>query len=214
MFKKVFRHIEVAHVGVFFGFITLGIALHKDYGIGIPLAVVVVGGLLAWSAARNTYQKNSTVLVDKYDERFSEGLKRQRRSAALFLLGENPSGDELEDVLDFFESPIAEKVSDGSIDTEQIYSVFYHWIRLYYQASQKFREEYRKGEPAAYTNFAELYDQTSKFERLEIEKELERKCKLEDLLLSQEKLTKYLQQEANLKTESSDWGKLFHQKKS
>jgi hypothetical protein len=214
MFKKVFRHIEVAHVGVFFGFITLGIALHKDYGIGIPLAVVVVGGLLAWSAARNTYQKNSTVLVDKYDERFSEGLKRQRRSAALFLLGENPSGDELEDVLDFFESPIAEKVSDGSIDTEQIYSVFYHWIRLYYQASQKFREEYRKGEPAAYTNLAELYDQTSKFERLEIEKELERKCKLEDLLLSQEELTKYLQQEANLKTESSDWGKLFHQKKS
>jgi hypothetical protein len=210
MFKRSFQHIEGQHVGILFGFITLGTALYKEHGIWLSLAVVFVGLVLVWSAARNAYTAKSTALVDKYDERFFEKMSRERRSAAVFLLGENSNGDELEDVLDFFESPIAKKVSDGCIDAEQIYDTFYHWIRLYYQASHKFIEEYRKDEPAAYTNLAELYAQTSKCEEKEIEKELGRKCKLEDLLLSQEDLTKYLRQEANLKTESSDWKKIFH----
>src|ERR1022692_4561435 len=55
--------------------------------------------------------------------------------------------------------------------------------------------------------------QTSNYEAKGIEKELGRKCKLDDLLLSQEDLTKYLRQDANLKTEPSDWEKLFHLKK-
>jgi hypothetical protein len=213
MFNRIFRHIEVAHVGVLFGFITLGIALLKDYGIWITLMVVAVGLVLALSAAHNAYITKSTALVDKYDERFFEKMSRERKSAALFLLGKNSNGDELEDVLDFFESPIAKKVSDGCIDVEQIYDTFYHWIRLYYQASQKFIKEYRTDEPAAYTNLAELFAQTSNYEKKEMEKELGRKCKLEDFFLSQEDLTKYLQQEANLKTGSSDWDKIFLQQK-
>jgi hypothetical protein len=49
-------------------------------------------------------------------------MSRERKSAALFLLGENANSDELEDVLDFFESPIGSKISTGCIDAEQIAS--------------------------------------------------------------------------------------------
>lgn len=205
---------EVAHAGVLFGFVTLGGALYNECGIWFSLGVVAVGLILTLSAAHNAYVTKSTSLVDKYDERFFQNMSRERRSAALFLLGENSNSDELEDVLDFFESPIAKKVSDGSIDAEQIYDTFYHWIRLYYQAGRKFIEEYRKDEPAAYANLAELYAQTSKYEEKEIEKELRRNCKLEDLLLSKDDLTKYLRQEANLKTETADWDKLFGREKA
>lgn len=102
MFKRVFQHIQVAHVGVLFGFVTLGIAVQKDHGTAFMLVVVAVGLVLALSAAHNAYIMQSTALVDKYDERFFEKLGRERRSAALFLLGENSNSDELEDVLDFF----------------------------------------------------------------------------------------------------------------
>ncbi len=209
MIKRIFQHIEIAHAGILFGFLSLGIALFKDYGIVMLLVVWVVGVVLALSAAHNAYITKSTALIDNYDERFFEKMSRQRKSAALFLLGENSNSDELEDVLDFFESPIAKKVNEGCIDAEQVYDTFYHWIRLYLQASLNFREEYRKDEHTAYTNLAELYAQTSQFEQREIEKETGRTCKLDDLLLTQKKLTTYLQQEANLKTEASDWENIF-----
>ncbi len=209
MFKRIFQHIEVSHVGIFFGFVTLGVALLKDYGIGICLLIAIVGLVLSLFAAHNSYIAKSTALVDKYDERFFEKMSRERKSAALYLLGENPSSDELEDVLDFFESPIAKKVSAGCIDAEQVYDTFYHWIRLYHQASQKYLEKYREREPSAYTSLGELYAQTSAYEKREIENETGRECKLKDLLLSPEDLTTYLRQEANLKTESSDWEKVF-----
>jgi hypothetical protein len=209
MFKRLFGHVEVAHVGVLFGFFTLGTAMYKDFGVFISIMVAIVGLLLVYGAARNAYIAKSTALLDKYDERFSEKMVRERKAAALFLLGENSDGDELEDVLDFFETPIARKVSDGSVDAEQIYETFYHWIRLYYQASLKFIEEYRKREPAAYSSLANLYAETAKYEQKEIEKKLGRKCKLEDLLLSEENMKMYLRQEANLKTEPSDWANIF-----
>jgi hypothetical protein len=209
MVKRVFQYVEVAHVGVFFGFISLGVALLKDYGFWTCLAVWVVGGALAISAALNSYTSKSTALVDKYEEIFFRQMIRERKSAALFLLEENPNSDELEDVLDFFESPLAKKIADGCVDARQVYDTFYHWIRLYHQASPKFRQAYRKDEPAAYTSIADLYARTSKYEEKQIAQALGRKCKLEDLFLNQEDLTKYLRQEANLKTESADWEKLF-----
>ena len=209
MLKRIFQHVDLGHVGVFFGFVSLGVALLKDYGFWICLAVWVVGLFLALSAAHNSYVSKSTALVDKYEEIFFRKMNRERKSAALFLLGENPNADELEDVLDFLESPIAKKIADGSIDAEQVYDTFYHWIRLYHQASHKFLQEYRKDEPAAYTSIGELYAQTSHYEKKEIEQELGRECKLEDLLLNQEDSAKYLRQEANLKTETADWEKVF-----
>jgi hypothetical protein len=206
--KRIFKHVEVAHVGVFFGFVTLGIALLKDYGFWVCLAVWVVGVVLALSAAHNSYISKSTALTDKYEEIFFRQMNRERKSAALFLLGENSNADELEDVLDFFESPVAKKIADGCMDAEQAYETFYHWIRLYHQASHRFIQEYRVKEPAAYTSIGDLYARTSEYEEKEIEQALGRKCKLADLLLNQEDLAKYLRQEANLKNRPC-WEKVF-----
>jgi hypothetical protein len=170
MVNRIFQHVEVAHVGVFFGFVTLGVALLKDHGIWICLGIAVMGAVLALSAAHNTYTSKSAALVDQYEEIFFRKMSRERRSAALLLLGENSNADELEDVLDFFESPVAKKVNDGCIDAEQAYDTFYHWIRLYYQASQKSLQEYRREEPAAYTSIGDLYAQTSKYEKKRLRK--------------------------------------------
>ena len=204
--KRLYNHVEVAHVGVLFGFVTLGISLliDKSLGIWIPLAVIIAGVGLALSAAHNNYISKSTALIDKYDERFIEKMNRQRKSAALYLLGKNPNSDELEDVLDFFESPIGAKVNAGCIDAKQVYETFYHWIRLYYQASVRFREEYRSKELSAYETIDELFSRTSKYEKS--------RCKQKDLVLSQEDLIKYLHQEADLKTETSDWENAFNKK--
>ena len=200
--KRILQHVEGVHFGVLFGFIGVGIALLKDYGCFALVTMVIVGILLALSAAHNAYIAKSTALVDKYDERFFDKMSRQRKSAALFLLGENPNADELEDVLDFFESPIASKVKEGGIDAKQVYDIFYHWVRLYYEASQNFIAEYRKGEPAAYTELADLYRELSICEKKEVDSD-------KDLRLTPEKLKEYVRQEANLKTESSDWEKVF-----
>ena len=202
MVKRIFQHVEGAHFGVLFGFIGIGVALLKDYGLCALVTMVVVGILLALSAAHNAYVAKSTALVDKYDERFFEKMSRQRKSAALFVLGENPNADELEDVLDFFESPIASKVKEGAIDAKQVYEIFYHWVRVYYEASQTFIAEYRKSEPAAYTGLSGLYEELSVCEKKEIGTD-------KDLRLTPERLKEYLQQEANLKTEFSDWEKVF-----
>ena len=43
-------------------------------------------------------------------------MKSERESAARFLLAESSNGDDLEDVLDYLESPIAEKVVSGAVD--------------------------------------------------------------------------------------------------
>jgi len=202
MVKRIFQYVEVGHVGVFFGFVSLGVALLKDYGFWICLAVWITGFVLALFAAHNSYVSKSTALVDKYEEIFFRKMNRERKSAALFLLGENSNGDELEDILDFFESPVAKKTAEGCIDVEQVYDTFYHWIRLYYQASKKFIEEYRKAEPAAYTSLAGLYAVTSNCERKEAGAD-------RDLCLPAEKLKEYLQQESTLKTESADWEQIF-----
>jgi hypothetical protein len=59
------------------------------------------------------------------------------------------------------------------------------------------------------SQFVHQQIQTSTYEERKIEQELGRKCKSEDLLLSQERLAKYMRQEANLKTEPADWEKVF-----
>src|ERR1043166_8242958 len=131
-------------------------------------------------------------LVDKYEERFFERMKDERELAAKFLLGERSDSGELEDVLDYFEAPIAEKVEAGEVDAERIYNVFYHWVRLYWQASRRFVEKYRREEPAAWGNIKTLYKIISEFEKRTLERKLGRRVTDEDLKLTPEKLDEYL----------------------
>lgn len=200
--KRICQYIDWPGVMALLGFVSLAsVSLAKGYPSYFVFSLAIIGLVLVCLAAHNSYIHKSTALVDKYDERFFERMKRERACAAQYLLGETTDSDGLEDILDFFQSPIAEKVISGAIDEQQIYSLFYHWIRLYWQGQsyKKYVENYRKEEPAAWESLETLYKQMSILEKIEVERESERRCSDQDLILNSEKLKKYLQQEARLK---------------
>ncbi|MGB8993111.1 MAG: hypothetical protein WCD80_13740 [Desulfobaccales bacterium] len=199
--KRIVRYVDWPGVMGLLGFLSLAlVSLSRGYPSYFVFTLSLIGLVLVWFAARNSYNQKSTALVDKYEERFFERMKIERKSAAQYLLGEQAESGELEDILDFFQTPIAEKVISGEIDERQVYSLFYHWIRLYWEAGQKYIEDYRKGEPAAWESLKTLYDRMSTIEKAEVERDLGRRCTDQELVLTPEKSIKYLQQEARLKT--------------
>ncbi len=117
----------------------------------------------------------------------------------MFLLGRNPDGfSDLEDVLDFFEALIAQKTVDNFLDDREVYSYFYHWIRLYWQASKEYVENYRREEPMAWGTIQELHDIVTTFEKKEIKKDTGREPREDELFLSKDKMHKQLEKEARL----------------
>ena len=127
-------------------------------------------------------------------------MKKERIFAAKRLLEEEQDPGELEDVLDYFESPIAEKVAAGDVEEKRIYETFYHWIRLYWQASQKYIKDRQKQEPEVWTDVEKLYKRLSVFAERDREKELGRKIDDQELILSPEELQEELRKEAKIKT--------------
>lgn len=124
--KRFFGHLEWQSVSIFFGFIMLAVTLRKTEEIWLAVFVGFIGLALLYCSARNAYVHKSTALIDKYDERFFDKMRAERKAAARFLLGEKPEDekgptgqDDLEDVLDFLEAPLAKKLEAGMIDAEQ-----------------------------------------------------------------------------------------------
>ena len=201
IFKRTTQNIEWPTLIGLWGFITLAITLRSQ---GYPLYFVIglagIGIVVSFLAAYNSYRQKSTALLDKYEERFFERMKRERRLAAQYLLGKRKETDELEDVLDFFEAPIARKLLSGHLDSFEVYSYFFHLISLYLQAAQGFIEKYRREEPAAWGDLESLWNKMFAIEKAELKRDRhKRKIQWQidqDLLLRPEKLKEYLEQEA------------------
>jgi hypothetical protein len=197
--KRVFTNIEWPGFIGLWGFLTLAImALSQGYSVYFVIILAAMGVGMAIIVAHNTFRNKSEVLIDKYEEKFFEKLESKRKSAAQFLLGNNPQGSgELEDILDFLEAPLAQKVIGNYIDAREVYSYFYHWIRLYWQASQNYINDYRKDEPGAWGSIGKLYEYVSVYEKKEIKKDTGKVCTDNDLILTPQKLKKYLKEEAS-----------------
>jgi hypothetical protein len=204
--KRMANHIEWHGALILFAFVTLAINLEKGHA-NVAVVIGILGFLLFVASCRSAYLYKSTALLDRYDERFFERMRKERKGAAKFLLGEKfddpegPTGeDDLEDVLDFFESPLAEQVNKGVLGANEVYDMFYHWVRLYYQSpiTQQYLEKYYKQEPAAWGCLRELYGRLLEIERKTI-RQRKGSCSAEDLKLSSDELAKYLRQEARLR---------------
>ena len=150
--KQISENIEWPAFIVLMGFSTLAAMIFdKGYSFYFSFFVAAIGIAMFIIIAQNTFRNKSAALIDKYEEIFFEKLENKRKIAAQFLLGKNTQGSgELEDILDFLEAPLAQKVLDNYIDGREAYSYFYHWIRLYWQASQNYITDYRKDEPSAW----------------------------------------------------------------
>jgi hypothetical protein len=198
IWKRIVINIEWPIIIGIWGFFTLIIAVaDKGYSSVFIIIFTILGLFFTGLAAYNSYRHKSTALLDKYEERFFDKMEPKRKRAAQFLLNENPDGaGDLEDILDFFEAPIAQKVASGELDEFKTYSYFYHWVRLYWQAAQKYIEDYRQDEPAAWGSLEGLYKKMSDFEKGEIKSDTGKVVTDNELILKPEKLEKYLRQEA------------------
>jgi hypothetical protein len=204
--RSLANYIEWHAALILFAFGTLAVNWKTDRP-GLAVAIGIVGLLLFVASARSAYLYKSTALIDKYDERFFDKMRAERRGAARFLLGQQPETqngptgeDDLEDVLSFFEAPLASQLKAGQISAELTYDYFYHWVRLYYQSPvcQQYIERYCREEAASYSDLRDLYGKLQEMEKAAIERK-KRPCKAEDYRLTPEKLKEYLEQEARLR---------------
>jgi hypothetical protein len=196
------KNIHGPEIIALFGFVSVAVMSGLQGYWVIALIVAAVGMIFIILSAKNSYRQRSTELVDKYEERFFERMKLERKWAAKYLLEESKKASDrdcLEYVLDFLQAPIAEKVISGILIEKQVYDYFHHWIIMYYQASQEYIENYRKNQPSSWCYLKQLYDKILIIEKMEKERELGRKCDPKELIYSPVELKNYLEQEARIK---------------
>ncbi len=204
--KKLLNHIEWHAALILFAFSTLAVNLYEKHPC-LALAIGVIGLLLFVASARSAFLYKSTALIDRYDERFFCKMTKERRGAARFLLGEKPEDvdgpageDDLEDVLDFFEAPLASSLKDGTVSARRLYDVFFDWARLYYESPKAatFIEDYQKWQPSAYGGLRDFFGVLQQIEEKEtISKR--GKCAIADLKLTPGQLEQCLRKEARLR---------------
>lgn len=199
--QRTLQNVEWPTLIGLFGFLTLTYMSITQGHPYFALIILIIGVMFVFLAAYNSYRHKSIELVDRYEERFFVKMKQERRLAAQYLLGQYPECYELEDVIDFFEAPIADKVFSREIDEKQVYKYFRYWIILYWQAAQKHVEEFRKEDPTTWSFFEALYDRMIVLKQQQMEELLNNKCNKQDLILSQEIIKKYLTGEARLKND-------------
>jgi len=208
LFKRIYQNVEWPSIIGLSNFCMLGVvALYQGYSVYSFILLAVLGLAVAVLAAYNGFREKSFALLDRYEERFFERMEKKRKDAALFLLGRNPEGsDDLEDILDFFQAPIAQKTIDQHLEDKEVYSYFYHWIRLYWQAAKDYVQRYREDEPETWQDLETLYHIVTDCAERDIKEGIKKgkrgERKGDEIILSKEKLQRQLEQEARLTGQS------------
>jgi hypothetical protein len=103
-------------------------------------------------------------LMDKFDSREFQGKLKNAAKACLAHLDTTDPGVAVEDVLDFFDD-VAFLVNKGALDEEMMWHTFYHWVRVYYQASEQYIINRQKREPAVWSAFSQIYPRLNALEQ-------------------------------------------------
>lgn len=146
----------------------------KYFDVSTWIAIVaagaaIVAAIAAFLQARGLKLSIKADTLLKFIDRFdSTNFKMARRTATLAchtnLKNKNP-GVDVDDVLDFFED-IAFMVNKQALDQEMAWHAFFHWMRLYYQASEKYIDERRQEEPTVWKYFIGLYHKLVALEKI------------------------------------------------
>jgi len=115
------------------------------------LTVVVLG----YFAARGAYTQKSIDRITEYARDFN-AIKTQRRKAAIYLLRKGGKKTDVDDVLDFFDSPLGNLTDRGYLDEKLVYDFFFEWIRGYWSACKEYIEA--QPDKTKWNSFAALYD--------------------------------------------------------
>jgi hypothetical protein len=103
-------------------------------------------------------------LIDRLDSiEYQDKRKKAAESCLTNLESRNPAV-EVEDVLDFLED-VAFFVHTGALTPKAAWHGFYHWIRGYCQASERYIAERQSAEPEVYKELLWLYPKLNRLER-------------------------------------------------
>jgi len=112
--------------------------------------------VLATVAAHNSHWERSIDRVAQYDGEF-RSMTRERFNAARFCLGKGGKQYDVDEVLDFFDSPIGTLTELGFLDDELVYDFFFEWIRGYWSACNVYIEETRRKDDTLWESMVVLH---------------------------------------------------------
>lgn len=154
-----------------------------DWQTIIAGGAAVIGGLAAYSAGRiqaratreaadreiaaikSTLQADSIIrLMEKFDNPDFQEKRKHAAQACLNHLEDKTPGIVIDDILDFFDD-VAFLVTKGALETEMMWHPFYHWVRMYYQASDQHIINRTKTEPAVWNYLRSIYPRLNELEK-------------------------------------------------
>jgi hypothetical protein len=154
--KILCAHVEWSTASMFIGLGSLVVALGAN---NWPWWMVAVAGLAAvvvgYFAAHSAYTQKSIDRITQYDRDF-KALKPERKIAVHFLLGRGGKKTDVDDVLDFFDSPLGNLTDRGYLDEKLVYDFFFEWIRGYWSACKEYIE--CQPDRTKWNSFSVLYE--------------------------------------------------------
>ncbi len=126
----------------------------------------------------------------KFDARFNEPNFRATRSNAAKALLSRTYEEEAEDVFDFFDT-VGLSVKLDALSDELAYSVFFHWINLYWIAGKHYIGSKQTETGTVWSNFQKLSETVREIER-------QKDPESEDLKMPESRLHEQLQEEIDM----------------
>jgi hypothetical protein len=147
-----------------------------DWQTLITGLLAIVSASIAYKATRQAADKQiaaikSSVqadtllrLMDKFDSEEFQGKLKNAAEACLAHLDTKDPGIAVDDVLDFLDDA-AFLVRKGALDEEMMWHPFYHWVRVYYQASEQYIISRQKREPTVWSALSWVYPRLNNLEK-------------------------------------------------
>jgi hypothetical protein len=158
---KIYRaNIDWSSASMFIGLGSLAVTLltnHRPWWLIFVVGFVIIA--LGFFAARGAYMQRSINRIVKFDTDF-KAMKTERKKAANFLLGKSGQKVDVDEVLDFFDSPIGTLMLNGYLDENLVYDFFYEWIRGYWSACSTYIES--QTDKTKWSNFEKLNEAVSR----------------------------------------------------
>jgi hypothetical protein len=156
--RKYVAHIEWGSATMFIGIGALAGSLimqsNQHYCLLLVAAFCLI--VLFLIAAHNSYLQRSIDRVTQYERDFRH-LVRERHNAARFCLGKGGKQYDVDEVLDFFDSPLGILTERGILDDELVYDFFFDWIRGYWSGCKAYLDGARREDNTLWEGMVSLH---------------------------------------------------------
>jgi hypothetical protein len=162
--RKYFSHVEWSSATVFIsvGSLVGAMIAYKNFPWYVLAAAILLLVALAAVAGHNSYVQRSIDRIAQYDRDF-RSMKNERFKAARFCLGKGGKQSDVDEVLDFFDTPIGTLNERGFLEDDLVYDFFFEWIRGYWSTCKDYVESQK--DKTNWGNFRKVYLSVSEIHR-------------------------------------------------